>query len=125
MQSPLPAAAKHVLIVEDDEPTLRLMTRAVSAAGHRVTSFGDFEGAKKYLEATEPDVLVTDVRLGAFNGLQLVVIGRLEHPRMNAVVLTGFDDPVMRDQACSMGATYLVKPVTGDRLLETIGRGTA
>jgi len=124
MQSPLPAAAKHVLIVEDDEPTLRLMTRAVSAAGHRVTSFGDFEGAKKYLEATEPDVLVTDVRLGAFNGLQLVVIGRLEHPRMNAVVLTGFDDAVLREQASNAGASYLVKPVQLRRLVAAINEPT-
>src|SRR5439155_23034991 len=76
--------------------------------------------AKTYLAANKPDVLISDVRLGAFNGLQLIVFAKLQHPEMIAIVLTGYDDPVLRAEAAHANALYLVKPVEADRLLEAI-----
>lgn len=115
----------RVLIVDDDQYLLRTLVRLVERAGYHVESCTGYHSAKTLLTNHPPDVLIADVRLGEFNGLQLVARAKLARPETAAIVLTGFDDPVMRDQACSLGATYLVKPVTGDRLIETIGRGTA
>jgi YesN/AraC family two-component response regulator len=60
------------------------------------------------------------VRLGAFNGLQLAVIGRDTYPDMRLIVFSGFDDPVLRTEAEHVGATYMVRPVTGTKLLEVL-----
>ena len=65
-------------------------------------------------------MLISDVRLGAFNGLQLVVYAKLEHPDMIAIVLTGFDDPVLRTEAAHAGASYLVKPIESQRILDLV-----
>ena len=65
-------------------------------------------------------MLISDVRLGAFNGLQLVVFAKLQHPDMIAIVLTGFDDPVLRTEAAHAGALYLVKPIESQRLLDLV-----
>jgi DNA-binding NtrC family response regulator len=127
----LTSAPKHVLIVDDDEAVLDMFTGLLRLAGHEVTSFSRFESAKAYLSVAKPDVLISDVRLGAFNGLQLVVFAKLEHPEMIAIVLTGFDDPVLRTEAAHAGASYLVKPVDSERILELVDakpdttRGTA
>ena len=88
--------------------------------GTRCTPFSRFEEAKAYLSTVKPDVLISDVRLGAFNGLQLVVYAKLEHPDMIAIVLTGFDDPVLRTEAAHAGALYLVKPIESQRLLDLV-----
>ncbi|MEO8259508.1 MAG: response regulator [Acidobacteriota bacterium] len=114
------SAPKQVLIVDDDEAVLGMFTGILRNAGHEVTSFSRFESAKSYLSASKPDVLISDVRLGAFNGLQLVVYAKLEHPDMIAIVLTGFDDPVLRTEAAHAGASYLVKPIESQRLLDLI-----
>ena len=116
----LTSAPKHVLIVDDDEAVLDMFTGILRQAGHDVTSFSLFESAKAYLSAAKPDVLISDVRLGAFNGLQLVVFAKLQHPEMIAIVLTGYDDPVLRTEAAHAGASYLVKPIDSERLLELI-----
>jgi DNA-binding NtrC family response regulator len=114
------SAPKQVLIVDDDEAVLGMFTGVLRNAGHQVTSFSRFEAAKAYLSTGKPDVLISDVRLGAFNGLQLVVYAKLEHPDMIAIVLTGFDDPVLRTEAAHAGALYLVKPIESQRLLDLV-----
>jgi YesN/AraC family two-component response regulator len=65
-------------------------------------------------------VLVTGVRLGAYNGLQLVMLAKAERPDITAVVLSGFDDPVLRHDATSIGASFRVKPVPHEQLLDGV-----
>lgn len=113
-------APKSVLIVDDDEAMLRLITTWVVGAGHQVTSFGQFAEAKTYLATAKPDAIIADVRLGAFNGLQLVIQAKLEHPEITAIVLTGFYDAVLSGEVSKLGASYLVKPITSDQLLEKL-----
>jgi DNA-binding NtrC family response regulator len=114
------SAPKRVLIVDDDEAVLDMFTGILRLAGHEVTAFSRFETARAYLTTAKPDVLISDVRLGAFNGLQLVVFAKMQHPEMIAIVLTGFDDPVLRTEAAHAGASYLVKPIDSERVLELI-----
>ena len=114
------AHPKRVLIVDDDEALLQLLTGWVRDAGHEVVPFSSFETAKTYLATARPDVMISDVRLGAFNGLQLVVFAKLQRPEMIAIVSTGYDDPVLREEASKTGAAYLVKPFTAGQLLHSI-----
>ena len=67
--------------------------------------------------------MITDVRLGAFNGLQLAILARAVRPDTRVVVFSGFDDPVLKEEARRIGAAYLVKPVSGQDLLIHVGRG--
>ena len=112
--------SKRVLIVDDDEALLQLLAGWVRAAGHEVVPFSSFETAKIYLATAQPDAMISDVRLGAFNGIQLIVFAKLQRPEMIAVVSTGYDDPVLREEASRTGAAYLVKPFTAQQLLESI-----
>lgn len=111
---------KRVLVVDDDEAMLRLITSWVTAAGYDVVSFAEFSEAKSYLATAKPDVIIADVRLKAFNGLQLVIQAKLDQPTITAVVLTGFYDPVLSGEVSKMGASYLVKPIRSEQLLEKL-----
>ena len=113
-----PHGRQRILIVDDDQSLLAAMTAAFTAAGRDVVASSTFEEARDRLRTETFDALLTDVRLGAFNGLQLAVIARDVHPSMRILVFSGFDDPVLRAEAEQLGATYLVKPVTGRALLE-------
>jgi len=110
----------HVVIVDDDERLLDSLKQRFSDAGHDVMAFAGFEPAKCYLAATRPDVLVTDVRLGAFNGLQLVLLAKHGRPELTACVLSGFDDRALRNDAVSIGASFHMKPIESQRLLSEI-----
>jgi two-component system response regulator GlrR len=84
--------------------------RVLRSAGHLVTRAFGFEEAKRCLAFATPDLLMTDVRLGAYNGLHLVMRAHLQHPGMPAIVLDTDHDPVLEREANGAGATYVSKP---------------
>jgi DNA-binding NtrC family response regulator len=111
---------QKILIVDDDPSLLEALERSFLEAGQDVRASNNFEEARRVLQTTRFDALITDVRLGAFNGLQLAVIGRDTYPDIRLIVFSGFDDPVLRTEAEHVGATYMVKPVTGAQLLQIL-----
>jgi DNA-binding NtrC family response regulator len=114
-----PSLQQQRLLVVDDEPSLlEAMNIAFTRAGRYVVCCRTFGEGRERLLSEDFDVMVTDVRLGAFNGLQLAVIARDRHPRMKIIVFSGFDDPVLREEAENLGASYVLKPVGADRLLD-------
>lgn len=120
LDSALPAAgrAQRVLIVDDEPALLEGMRLSFENAGRHVVACRSFEDARGRLLAEDFDAMVTDVRLGAFNGIQLAVIARDRNRTMTIVVFSGFDDPVLREEASHLGAAYVVKPVSAEHLLE-------
>lgn len=107
----------RVLIVDDDEAYLDGMKELLEEAGYDVFLASSFEDGRQKLRDRAPDLLIIDVRLGAFNGLQLISTGQLHIP---AIVVTGFDDTVLRADAGGFGASYVVKPIKPAALLKLI-----
>src|SRR4051794_35499005 len=107
----------RVLIVDDDEVYLDGMKELLEDAGYEVFLATSFEDGRHTLHAHSPNLLIIDVRLGAFNGLQLISTGQVRIP---AIVVTGFDDTVLRADAGGFGASYLVKPIKPAVLLALI-----
>jgi YesN/AraC family two-component response regulator len=56
--------------------------------------------------------VLTDVRVGPYNGLQLAHLFRQKSPDGRVVVVTGFDDTMIRREVGWLNGEYLVKPVT-------------
>ena len=109
----------RVLIVDDDQQYLDGVREWLDGAGYETSVASTFEDAKRAIETSPPHLVLLDIRLGAFNGLQLMIsTGRVR--RIPAIVITGFDDPVLRADAASFGARYLVKPVVPRELLTNI-----
>jgi len=109
----------RILVVDDNEIYLGGIKELLEDAGYDTFVATTFDDAKAELRDHAPDLLILDVRLGAFNGLQLISTGRVRIP---AIVVTGFDDPVLRADASGFGASYMVKPVPPAELLELIGQ---
>jgi len=91
----------QVLIVDDYAGVTESLAAGLQMQGFDVSTSGDFIEARSKLLAHPFDVLVTDVRLGAFNGLQLAVIARDKWPDIQIVVISGFDDPVLKAEAAA------------------------
>ncbi|HWK11464.1 MAG TPA: response regulator [Vicinamibacterales bacterium] len=113
---------KRVLVVDDDAALLEAVRRGLEAANIAVTACTTFEDARRALREKSFDALITDVRLGAFNGLQLAVVARTYDPGISVIVFSGFDDPVLREEAERAGGAYFVKPVHVAELLRYLNR---
>lgn len=101
----------EALIVEPHSNDVLLLIPILTILGFQITTAQTFQEAKDLLRRSQR-LLITEVRLGAFNGLHLVLRGHSLDPEMAAIVMSEIDDPVLRAEAEAMGATFLVKPLT-------------
>ena len=79
-------AGPTILVVDSEPQTLSRTQRVLRAAGYRVATSDTFEEASRLLTLLLPDLLVADIRLGAFNGLHLVWRRRWNHPTRRSLV---------------------------------------
>lgn len=109
--------AGTVLIVDPKAGSRAQLTDWFEQAGFHARGVAGFEDAKPLLTPDWPDLLVTEVRLGAYNGLHLVILGQARHPSLAAIVI-GQQDAVTEHEAGRYGALYLAHPITERDLLE-------
>jgi len=114
------AIAPSVLVVEPSLDELLVVMSRLATAGFRVTVAESFAQARPFLGAQPPALLITALRLGAYNGLHLVLRGKAIDPHMRAVVTTNRPDMVLQADAEAMGATFLVTPVDERELLGAV-----
>jgi DNA-binding response OmpR family regulator len=111
--------AAKILIVEDDVATRVGLQELLRHAGYDAITASTFRDGRRALEEQTPDLLIADLRLDGFNGLQLVLLNPRPIP---AIIVTGFPDEVLQADARRLGAEYLVKPFSSSQLLELIKR---
>jgi CheY-like chemotaxis protein len=109
--------ARSILVVQHDVPAQRHVASCLEDAGYRVIEARGFGDARRTLERQPPDLLITDVRLDGYNGLQLLVMSPEPIP---AIVFTNLPDPVLEADARALGAEYLLKPVSRATLLARV-----
>src|SRR5713226_7467975 len=95
--------AQLLLIVEDEEPVLGLLATWLQDEGYEIVTARRYQEARRYLDSQTPTILVTDVRLGAYNGLQLAVLLHDRRPEVPIIVLSAFDDSAAREQTTRLG----------------------
>jgi DNA-binding response OmpR family regulator len=112
-----PATRRRILIVDDDQATRSGLTRFFERAGYDVIAVSTFADGRQALADSAPDLLIADVRLGDFNGLQLIAVNPRPIP---AIIVTGFADPVLEAEARRLGADYLLKPISPGALMALV-----
>ncbi len=104
-----------VLVVGADASTAAERRAALEGAGFSVQPVATFLDARQVLAEVAPQAIVTDVYLGDYNGLHLVAIAQVEHPRTTCLVV-GPRDPALQAESYHLGARYLVEPVSAERM---------
>ncbi|MCG2577381.1 sigma 54-interacting transcriptional regulator [Dechloromonas sp. XY25] len=113
----------HVLVVDDDEDILRLLTMRLKARGFRVTAVGSAEQAVVRIAVDTPRVVVSDVCLPGQDGLALFEEIRRTRPTLPVILLTAHGNIPDAVDATSRGVFgYLTKPFDSQILLEKIDR---
>ena len=116
-------AGAHVLVVDDDEDILKLLTMRLRAKGFRITAVGSAEQALGQIAVDPPRVVVSDVRLPGLDGLALFEEIRRTRPTLPVILLTAHGNIPDAVAATSRGVFgYLTKPFDSQILLEKIDR---
>ena len=106
---------KTLLLVDDDEPFLRRLAKAMEKRGFEVETADSVAGGRAIATARPPAYAVIDLRLEDGNGLDVVEVLRERRADARVVVLTGYGAIATAVAAVKIGATdYLSKPADAD-----------
>jgi DNA-binding NtrC family response regulator len=116
----------HVLIVDDDELIRGLCSEIVQSCGMSARTAGTTEAAIDVLSQEKFDLVVTDIRVPALGGLELIKrIHALPH-EVGVVVLTGHGTIDMAVEAVYSGVLdYITKPFTVEIFEQRIRKAAA
>jgi two-component system response regulator GlrR len=115
------SAAAHILIIDDDQDLLRLLTLRLHAWGFRVSTASSAEQGLARIAVEPPQLVLSDIRLPGKDGLALFEEIRATRPSLPVILLTAHGTIPDAVQAISRGVfSYLTKPFDSKILLEKI-----
>lgn len=112
----------NVLLVEDDDDARALYVYMLELAGYGVKAVRDGYEAFAEIQVNRPDVIVTDIGMPGFSGLDLIVAVRsnAELADLPVVAITSFGEKI-REQARAAGAIDAIgKPTEVAKMREVI-----
>ncbi|MBI1822566.1 MAG: sigma-54-dependent Fis family transcriptional regulator [Nitrospirae bacterium] len=112
----LPSADR--ILVVDDEPNMRALFKKILAKeGYQVESASSGEEAVRRLETDPFDLVISDLKMGGMDGIQLLKKVKEKAPNTLVILLTAFGTVDTAVSAMKEGAfDYLTKPVNNDEV---------
>lgn len=113
---------KRLLVVDDEAPVLRLVSRILVTDNYEVQSADSGQAAVRLLQ--QPgfggvDLLVTDLMMPGMNGRELAAVVRKANPQVRVLYVTGFADTLFTGvNELGPGESFIEKPFGAEGLLE-------
>ena len=105
---------RHVLVVDDNEINLKLVSDVLECAGMRVSRAHDAPSAEAMLEREVPELVLMDIGLPGMDGLNLTRKLRTD-PRFDSMIIVALTAYAMKgddEKAYAAGCdAYITKPV--------------
>lgn len=110
-----------ILLVDDEEEVIQAIIRKINweELGFSVVGYAD-NGIKalEMIEESQPDVVMTDIKMPYMDGMELCSHIRREYPAMKIVLFTGFDEFEYAKEAVHLEVEeYILKPVNSVELI--------
>lgn len=124
MQSQISSPSSCLLLVDDDQSLLRLMTIRLEKEGYAVLTASDGKQALKQLKAHDVDIVLSDLRMSGLDGLSLfeeIVAERKDLPVILMTAHGTIEDAIEATQRGVLG--FLTKPVDHQQLRDLLDKG--
>ena len=121
-------ARDRILVVDDNESTRSILAEALEYEGFRVTTAANGQHAWDLVQHMpfSYDLVLTDMRMPAMDGIELLTKIMMDLPWIKVIVMTGAADPDLRVKAKLLGAfTVLSKPFRVEQIYQTLRRALA
>jgi CheY-like chemotaxis protein len=113
-----------ILVVDDERPLRLVIRRLLETRGHRVVEAENGREALKLCHDETPDLVVTDVVMPEFDGLELVLALHKARPQIPLVAMSGAEYRGLLNQltaAKSLGAVAILqKPFSVNEFMAVV-----
>lgn len=114
----------NIIVVEDEYRICNSIVRKINnynASCEVVATATNGKEALQLIEKYRPNLVITDIKMPVMDGLKLSQVIKEKHPNIFVVILSGYSDFHLAQQAIRFGVSrYLLKPVSEDKLIETL-----
>jgi len=111
----------HILVIDDEKNYLLVLQTLLEDEGYAVTAISDPETALAFLEESEVDVVVTDMKMPKVGGEDVLRAVKKEWPHVPVLIMTAFGSIESAVDVMKYGAfDYITKPFSNDELLLSI-----
>ncbi len=120
------SSAASILLVDDDRHLAESMAQWLREMSHEVETADTLDQAKQRVSRRAFDLVITDLRLGADDGFDLIAFTKAKQSDCSVLVVTGYATADTAVQAVRAGAfDLLTKPLIDEELNLAIQRATA
>ncbi len=111
----------HILVIDDEQNYLLVLETLLSDAGYTVTTLNDPETALTFLEESEVDVVITDMKMPRVSGREVLERVKKSWPHITVLIMTAFGSIESAVELMKQGAfNYITKPFANDELLLSV-----
>ncbi|UCF91037.1 MAG: response regulator [Desulfobacterales bacterium] len=112
------------ILIVDDEPIVGERLKAfLEKDGHRVETFVEPAAALERLEAKDFDILISDIRMGEIDGIQVMAKALQKSRRIKVIMITGYATLELARESLTKGAfDFIAKPFKLKEIRRTIKR---
>lgn len=111
----------HILVIDDEKNYLLVLQTLLEDEGYTVTATSDPETALAFLEESEVDVVVTDMKMPKVSGEDVLKRVKKGWPHIPVLIMTAFGTIESAVDVMKYGAfDYITKPFSNDELLLSI-----
>jgi DNA-binding NtrC family response regulator len=112
------------VLLLDDEPIVgKRLGPALTKIGCDVEAFEDPKKALERIDQKTFDVVVTDIRMGEIDGMQVLDRVRSQSPRTKVILITGYAMMELAREAMEKGAfDFISKPFKANDLRQVIAK---
>ena len=122
----MPNDHAHILIIDDEKNYLLVLEAMLVDAGFKVTALNDPETALAFLEESEVDVVITDMKMPKLTGKDVLNHMKRDYPHIPVLVMTAFGSIESAVDIMRMGASdYITKPFSNDELMLSVNSAVA
>ena len=116
-------APEIVCLVDDDSAVLKSIGRLLASDGFSARSFDQPRKFLVHVQTNEVPVVVLDLVMGEMNGLEVQAEISSLSPRTRVIVITGREDPKMKQAVLRAGAVaFFSKPFDDGKFLDAVRR---
>lgn len=116
----------HILVVDDEKNYLLVLQTLLEDAGYAVTAINDPETALAFLEESEVDVVVTDMKMPRVSGREVLERVKKNWPHLPVLIMTAFGSIESAVEVMKYGAfDYITKPFANDEMLLSLHNAAA
>ena len=113
-----------IIIVDDELDMLELLEMIINEkTRHQVVTTNNPLEVPRLMRQHEADLLVTDLRMPAMGGIELIKKVKESYPNLPVIVITAYGSSQSAEESIAAGAyDYITKPFRKDQILITINR---